>query len=1080
MSSSNLPWISSDIPPDLRQFLERVRETLSGNEYVRRADYLGGTIPRNPTDPPDPMPTPPPPRACGAAVTPTTPTGLQVAAGFSGFLLSWDMPGYCGHSHTEVYGLRRDGQSTELTVRNMLGESAGVMYSHVVDRPEDYWCFWIKHVNVEDVEGPFVGAPVCAKTAVNPKVLIDALKKQITEKELFHSLGERINKIDLPGSGLIYQVQQLEDQFGEFAQVTTELSVESGSRAKVFVQDTAPPNPIAGYALVLGDLWYRINPADATNATLSTWTGAAWSSPPTRTDVVVWRQTANPGTSGHTLGDLWYDTGNGTAYYWSSTAWELLMKAYTQAIVVEQNRTQIGYCGDEVSPGVYATTAHPNKADCETAGNTWFEGLPWATAVQQVGITVPAYCLVDGKVDTAITDPTPCASAGGTWNAAGTVYLQEAMAAQQKTNGELYAQYSVKIDQDGYVAGFGLSSEQTDGTVFSEFMVRADRFSIATPTTPGVAVSSMPLVLAGSPTSRYAINTATAHGLADGDLFSLRGVTADPGLTTAWNKVWTVETVTSTTRFTFQADATLDTTPGVANASIAKTDVPFIVTTTPSYRYGPATLLLTSYEIAQMTMAYDLMITLTLVAGGSVGPVTCVLPVNGSDTVGGTLTATMIENVVNSDATLSPYINATVNAGFNRLELIARDPDAIQTITARWSASLVKTADRSVEMTIPPGVYIDSLYVNHAVIDWAQINHATIDWLTVVRQLKANNILAGNIGVGNCIGSPDYVAGTSGWRICANGNSEFNDILARGNMQSVLWNGAYDSTGHITTPGTTGWVITKAGEAEFDTVHLRSGAVSTHGYSEDLTGVAIAGVSQWIVGTVYAVAAKVWYGTKANIYWCTDAHTAAVLKEPGNVAYWVPYVDNDNATVAPWSSTATYALGTRVWYHANTGIYISRVSGNSGNTPPTTYDASWIKYTHHRTLDNLTCDMTEADTALGALVHGRFEASMDIDMLGASPLDRIVDTPDLNMRLIYFNATDGRTVLATAGYYIPCVGMTSAGDHRFFTTINDFTRATSAVAVGGRLRLEAANFHGFASVDITANNVALMFVGNKR
>jgi hypothetical protein len=41
------------------------------------------------------------------------------------------------------------------------------------------------------------------------------------------------------------------------------------------------------------------------------------------------------------------------------------------------------------------------------------------------------------------------------------------------------AQYTVKIDNNGYVSGFGLSSTYNNSTPFSEFIVRADRFSIA-------------------------------------------------------------------------------------------------------------------------------------------------------------------------------------------------------------------------------------------------------------------------------------------------------------------------------------------------------------------------------------------------------------------------------------------------------------------------------------------------------------------------------------------------------------------------------------------------------------------------
>lgn len=47
----------------------------------------------------------------------------------------------------------------------------------------------------------------------------------------------------------------------------------------------------------------------------------------------------------------------------------------------------------------------------------------------------------------------------------------------------LSAQYTVKIDNDGYVAGYGLASTPINGTPFSEFYVRADRFAVGSPGT---------------------------------------------------------------------------------------------------------------------------------------------------------------------------------------------------------------------------------------------------------------------------------------------------------------------------------------------------------------------------------------------------------------------------------------------------------------------------------------------------------------------------------------------------------------------------------------------------------------------
>jgi hypothetical protein len=51
-----------------------------------------------------------------------------------------------------------------------------------------------------------------------------------------------------------------------------------------------------------------------------------------------------------------------------------------------------------------------------------------------------------------------------------------------KADGQaLQGQYTVKVDLNGYVTGFGLASTVVNGTPSSEFIIRADRFSIASP-----------------------------------------------------------------------------------------------------------------------------------------------------------------------------------------------------------------------------------------------------------------------------------------------------------------------------------------------------------------------------------------------------------------------------------------------------------------------------------------------------------------------------------------------------------------------------------------------------------------------
>lgn len=69
---------------------------------------------------------------------------------------------------------------------------------------------------------------------------------------------------------------------------------------------------------------------------------------------------------------------------------------------------------------------------------------------------------------------------------------QDASVSLERT-GDIYAKYTVKMDINGYVAGFGLmSTASNDYTPVSEFIVRADRFSIGNPNAPRPIVGYNP------------------------------------------------------------------------------------------------------------------------------------------------------------------------------------------------------------------------------------------------------------------------------------------------------------------------------------------------------------------------------------------------------------------------------------------------------------------------------------------------------------------------------------------------------------------------------------------------------------
>lgn len=64
--------------------------------------------------------------------------------------------------------------------------------------------------------------------------------------------------------------------------------------------------------------------------------------------------------------------------------------------------------------------------------------------------------------------------------------IQRETQARVDADGALYGKYSVKIDQNGYVSGFGLLSTANNATPFSDFIVRADRFAVGSPEGPGI------------------------------------------------------------------------------------------------------------------------------------------------------------------------------------------------------------------------------------------------------------------------------------------------------------------------------------------------------------------------------------------------------------------------------------------------------------------------------------------------------------------------------------------------------------------------------------------------------------------
>jgi hypothetical protein len=95
-----------------------------------------------------------------------------------------------------------------------------------------------------------------------------------------------------------------------------------------------------------------------------------------------------------------------------------------------------------------------------------------------------------------------------------TTISQEALVREGET-GQLFAKYTVKIDQNGYVTGYGLASTANNGTPTSEFAVRADRFFIASPSGPGITPTA-PFIVQTTPTVINGVAVPVGTYIADG------------------------------------------------------------------------------------------------------------------------------------------------------------------------------------------------------------------------------------------------------------------------------------------------------------------------------------------------------------------------------------------------------------------------------------------------------------------------------------------------------------------------------------------------------------------------------------
>lgn len=182
----SLPRIVSQIPNDLRNFLDRVREYLGeggDDRFVTLRELrAGGVVSTTPGG------TITPPVEYGVE-TPTMPTGLVTTGGLGCIFVEWDEPNYLGHSRTEVWGASTDVFANAV----LLGTSPGVLYVDNIGSGGSRY-YWIRFINKNEVAGPFnADAGVLGTAGSDPAYLLEVLAGSITDAELSTALNTQID-----------------------------------------------------------------------------------------------------------------------------------------------------------------------------------------------------------------------------------------------------------------------------------------------------------------------------------------------------------------------------------------------------------------------------------------------------------------------------------------------------------------------------------------------------------------------------------------------------------------------------------------------------------------------------------------------------------------------------------------------------------------------------------------------------------------------------------------------------------------------------------------------------------------------
>lgn len=542
-----IPALSSKVDPEVKRAIGAIvlqlTGVLNGNIPVGYANSAGNT---------DTV-------SGGDSTIPTAPTNLVATGAFNYIILTWDH----GDDETLISGFEIWRSTTnDIATAVKVGWTPAKIYTDIPSNTSSAvtYYYWVRAVSISGDAGPYNAASgTSASTATDPTYVLEVLAGQVTESELSDSLNERINLIS--GSGQQFDYKQIW-YFDSGVDSWTGNGTPTETDGWLIPADHATdPYVISPDSLGINGVSYGFMMVRIRKTGSPVWDGTIWWQ---RTEDSTWdagRSVAvsEPSYDANNIGLISLDTG------WTGTIEQVridLSDDQSATDYFEIDWVAIG----RPAPGA-STASVTAEQVARVAGD---DALAADIVLVEASIS---------DVSAAVSDEETARINGDSALASDISTLETTVGGHTtsiETNATsidgLEGQYTVKIDNNGVMAGFGLASTAAKGSVpFSEFYAMADRFAIINPPVSPKVVTSI------TRSSTTATVTCDDHGFVTGEYRLITNAAQGE-----YNGIKPI-TVTGTHTFTYPVAVTASTPATVATgfsnilAGETNAKVPFIV-----------------------------------------------------------------------------------------------------------------------------------------------------------------------------------------------------------------------------------------------------------------------------------------------------------------------------------------------------------------------------------------------------------------------------------------------------------------------------------------------------------------------